>query len=633
MALYINPSTGKLSTSQSSGSVPFTGGSINDYQSSAPAAAAPAPASANSNGSKNIVNPGSVYQTYDPKTGKTTYGAAPEGLYSGVGPSVETPANLPEGSGQPMVANAEGKSVPLSSETAYVKNEKGEIVQNTENKYEYKNPSLATDKTSSESAAKKNEPVSTEENVQSLIDLANSKGAAGIAALLQSGRAFNETDAKNYASFKGDKNWQQYVGGSAGQANPLYIGSTAFSELQKKYTPYQIQQATIRNSSGIYWNPNVNIAQLPAEDPTKSINKNSNKIADILTDAKSEADVTTRESEKMKSNDEESNLPDISAEADKNEENIMNMLQNLYSTSAEDVYKSLFDTPEINDLKTKVNEAKKKVGEYDQQMSELKDDIRKEVEGEAPESYITALATIRGNKILRMKTDAEQELNDYTNQLTDLKSEATNLMNARIADNDNRYNRLFSFLQLQLQQEGQAFDKEVALANIGMNLPEGRSITLGDGTTIKGIKENDNLNVISFTDSNRDTYAIAIDKKTGATVYKTYIGKSPAPAGASVSAVDVLNNYLATQNLQSIQDYNKKLSMPVTESGAIRSAVDRDQNSKTFGKTFYYDANAAYSAGAIDANGNDTTKKKGIFGLDITAKDLNLKNYLISYSE
>ena len=49
--------------------------------------------------------------------------------------------------------------------------------------------------------------------------------------------------------------------------DPNYIGSTAFANLQKQYTPYQIQQATTLKDGNYYWNPNVNIASVPAAAP------------------------------------------------------------------------------------------------------------------------------------------------------------------------------------------------------------------------------------------------------------------------------------------------------------------------------------------------------------------------------
>lgn len=51
---------------------------------------------------------------------------------------------------------------------------------------------------------------------------------------------------------------------SGARANPLYIGPTNFGNIQKQYTPYQIEQATTRDVSGnIFWKEGVNIADVP----------------------------------------------------------------------------------------------------------------------------------------------------------------------------------------------------------------------------------------------------------------------------------------------------------------------------------------------------------------------------------
>jgi len=52
------------------------------------------------------------------------------------------------------------------------------------------------------------------------------------------------------------------------RSDPNYIGATNFAELQKKYTPYQIEQSTTRNSTGdIFWKSGVNIADIPTAAP------------------------------------------------------------------------------------------------------------------------------------------------------------------------------------------------------------------------------------------------------------------------------------------------------------------------------------------------------------------------------
>jgi len=52
------------------------------------------------------------------------------------------------------------------------------------------------------------------------------------------------------------------------RANPLYISSTNFGNLQKQYTPYQIEQATTRDATGnIFWKQGAEISKIPAAPP------------------------------------------------------------------------------------------------------------------------------------------------------------------------------------------------------------------------------------------------------------------------------------------------------------------------------------------------------------------------------
>lgn len=403
--------------------------------------------------------------------------------------------------------------------------------------------------------------------------------------LVQSGQVFSENDAKNFATYKNEKDYKKYIGGIGGKENPTYIGATNWAALQKKYTPYQLQQATITTKDGIYWNPAVNIGDIPRSDPALQINQDAKKLADVVSDAKKEADKFTNEDAKKS---EDTSLIDDRTE---NEATIMAMLQDEYGESAEDVYKELYRSPEMKAAQSEVNSLKAQLDEYDGQIEDLKDDIRAEVEGEASDSYISALATIRGDKILKLKRSTQIEYDTALANYNNLKENAQNLLTVRTKDSDNRYNRLFSMLQLQIQQEGTKFSQEVALANIAMNLPENRTITV-NGVTYKGLKENDNLNVVQFTDSAHKTYVIGIDKSTGKEVYRKYIGVSSGAGSGSNSAVKDLAEYNATQELAANKAMDAKIA-----AGTVAIGYDEKGNS------FYYDK-SAYDA-AVEKSKND----------------------------
>lgn len=405
----------------------------------------------------------------------------------------------------------------------------------------------------------------------------------GIDALVQSNRVFNITDAKNYAYSKGESNFQKYIGGAGGQENPLYIGSTNFARLQQQYTSYQIEQATMRTNDGIYWRDGVNIGEVPRSDPADLANDDTTIISNLVSTAKGEAD---RIFGGVDDKDKISGDPDISTDVDENNDSILKMLQNQFGSSAESLYTELFKTPEMKTAQADVIDKKNQLDQFDQQLDELKDDIRAEVEGEASESYINSLATIRGNNILKQKRSVQRDYDTALAQLNGLKDEANNLLNVRVKDADTRYNRMFSMLQLQLQEEGKEFNQELAILNASMMIPEGRTIQVG-GTTIKGLKENDNLNVVQFTDAERNTYVIGVDKVTGAEMYKTFLGKAAATGGGTTNNFQYQYKELeAETKLGQLKAVTSGLNKPINEVGAIRTDTDDD------GNTYYYNAYA-----------------------------------------
>ena len=253
------------------------------------------------------------------------------------------------------------------------------------------------------------------------------------------------------------------------------------------------------------------------DNTNEEINEFNDFITDIVSEAEDEADkFTIDKDEPTTPSDYISTLEDLADE-----------------DTAEEIYTELFSTQEMTDAKSKLADASDELQSYEDQLNELKDDIRNEVEGEASASYISALTAIRGEKIMKLKRLAQREYDSASGELKDLKTQATNIANARMKDSDNRYNRMFSMLQLQLQQEGVKFNQGVAMTNIAMQLPEGRSITMPNGDVVKGMKETDDLNIVQFTDASRNVYIIAVDKKTGEEKYRKLLGRSPAPSGAA----------------------------------------------------------------------------------------------------
>jgi hypothetical protein len=520
-----------------------------------------------------IINPGSVAQTYNQATGKTTYGtgganatafaaieaSSKKNAAGGVvAPNVATPSGTPLGS--PVYQGAELGYRPSSPVTNFgIDPKTGKVLPSEFSLDPKKYNDVAEIKPSKETP-----DISAPEKINPL----------GIDSLVASGKPFTETDAKNFAYASGDNNWQQYIGGVGGQKNPLYIGAANWANLQKQYTPFQLQQATIRTNGGIYWNENVNISEIPRTDPTQQINEDAATIANLVSGAKASADPYTKKTDAA-------TKPDTLPETPK--DTMMEMLNSLYGDTSESLYNELYNTDEIKGAKADVIDYKEQLDEYEDQLEELKNDIRKEVEGEASASYISALATVRGGNILKLQKQAQRGYETAVAILTNAREEANALLQIKMNDSNNRYNRLFSMLQLQIQQEGTAFNQQMALLTAAQNMPEGRSITLPDGSVVKGMKENDNLNVVQFTDASKKTYVIGVDKKTGQEVYRTFIGNAPASGSAEkpMTAVQQLAEYQATQELE----YQKEIN-DLLDTGDVDIAYDEK------GNAFYYDKKA-----------------------------------------
>jgi len=417
---------------------------------------------------------------------------------------------------------------------------------------------------------------------------AEAKKNQDIANLVSSGKEFTEEDAKNFAFANGESDYQKYIGGVAGKSNPNYIGATNWQKLQKTYTPYQLNQAIVRTNNGIYWNPNVNIAEIPSVDPKVQINADAKKVADVVSGAKKDSASLTTDGA---GTTEDKTTPDLTGDLNKDKTVIMDELSKTYGDTAESVYNSLYNTEEMKTAQSDVTKLKSKLDNFDQQIDELRSDIQKEVDGEASDSYITALATVRGDKILKMKRSTQRDYDTALANYNGLKENASNLLQVKTTDNNNRYNRLFSTLQMEIQNKGTEFNQELALQQLSLQIPEGRSMTV-NGTTIKGLKENDNINVVQFTEANGNTYVLGVDKKTGKEAYRTFIGKAKVTGGTETSPVTELNNYNATETLKQEKDLAEKL-----KKGDIGLSYDDKGNS------FYYDVNA-YNKG-VEASKND----------------------------
>lgn len=520
------------------------------------------------------------YQVYNPATKvQTTYNGA--NAASGV---AKTETVEPGTSAPAPVTTTPPTSTPVAAPSTTTPKPNitlpgGQVISGTDPNYaEYAKQVLPADQIPNESGL-----TMEQANTPGNETPATIKAAALIKAV-NSGQPMDEATAREYAASRGETNWQKYVNGVNGQLNPNYIGAASYKRLQTQYTPYQIEQATIRTKDGIYWNPQVNIGTVPATNPGDKINKFAKDVANaVASGTKKEDPLAPKDETGAKADATATETPLAADSTDMN--------------TALGIFNSVMNTPGMDDLKSEVTAAKAKVDAYDQQMEELTDDIRKEVEGEAPESYINALAAVRGNSIMRLRRSAERDYNTALANFNSEKELKTSQVNMMVNDANNRYNRAFQALQFAETKAQNAKSYEAVKLNAMLTIPEGKSYTFKDGTTVQGMKENDNIQTGTFTDANNNIYYYAIDKKTGKEAFpKVLIGKAKATGGGSpLTPVQELANYKAGIELQNEKQIQNELA-----AGTLGTAFDDK------GKQFYYNKaqydidKAAYEASKSD---------------------------------
>lgn len=499
-----------------------------------------------------ITNPGSVAQTYDTKTGKTTYGenaatkavAASSAVNSAKGinaAAVATPKDTPAGA--PVYQGGALGYAASSPQTNFAENPQAPG-------YGLVSPYAANP--NAFPAIKNTAPIEPAkvESPSAILDAPDLTPAQKTPEQVQAEKI------------------------QAVQADPLYIGETNWKKLQEQYTPYQLEKATIRTKDGIFWNPEVNISNVTSKDPGSTINDFFKDIADAVASGKAKTDITAAKGAEDVT-DADATPTDLKADSKD-----MN--------TAIGIFNSIMNTPGMDDLKEEVQDAKTKLDEYDQQMEELADDIRSEVEGEAPESYINALAAVRGSKIMRLRRQAERDYNNAVANFNSEKELKTQQINMLVNDSNNRYNRAFQTLQFEETKAQNAKSWETVKLNAKLSLPEGTKYTFRDGSVVEGIKENDNLATGTYTDANRNVYYYAIDKKTGKEAFpQVFIGKAPASGGGSISPTQMFSDYKATEAMNQMEEINAGLA-----DGTLAKGFDQN------GDVYYYDKKGYEAADA-----------------------------------
>jgi len=244
---------------------------------------------------------------------------------------------------------------------------------------------------------------------------------------------------------------------------------------------------------------------------------------------------------------------------------------------AVELYKEMIlNNPEIGTLQTEALDLQRQIDEVNAAELALESDIRKQVEGEAPQSYIEARAAKAAKDLYPKKYLLQSEFNNLNSRINLEKQRAADMMKAILKDEETRYDRSFKELQLSIQKEATAFNRDLAVQQFLMTIPVGRSVSIG-GSEFKGVGSDKAINAIQLTKPDGSLHVVGIDKNTGAVVYDSFIGKSKVAVGKAP----------ATQKKQVEEDFYGKLNR-----GDIFAAkVDVLKDGEPTGKfeTIYYD--------------------------------------------
>lgn len=380
------------------------------------------------------------------------------------------------------------------------------------------------------------------------------KQKSGVTNLVNSGRAFSETDAKNYAFATGQADWSQFVGKTGAQilATPavkapvlppaggtayLVKGGDTLSAIATKFgttvSALMAANPDIKNPNLIYPNQKIIVPEVNAKtDPNKGIN-------DIQKDIAGSLDKTTGTKEPSLFKDVNK---DVNEPATPVEFKIPSLLEK---------YNALVNTPDITNEKTRLADITSKLNDLDLQESQLESDIRKEVEGEAPTSLIRALVAEKAKAIYPQKQALLNEQSALQTKLTNDLLNAKDQFQYAVADQANGLKYIESLadsgVKLTAEQYaiadkalgyGTGFTKNLVEAKIKANnlatekdnldlmtkivtlqsnLPEGKSFSVG-GVTYTAIANPDkDIQIFKETDAKTNTEVIIeYNKKTRA---------------------------------------------------------------------------------------------------------------------
>lgn len=234
-------------------------------------------------------------------------------------------------------------------------------------------------------------------------------GGHGVGADGQPNGTLNDTDAKNFAYATGQLNWQKFSGKS---------GQDALGSINLPY-----------------------VAKADPKDTAKSMEDTINSGAsDLYGATKSNASATDK----------------YTKDSAKTDATLSTKGVDLGATWAEDKFTELFGDVNAKDIAA-VNDAlitnQKELDKIKILEDQLVTDIRKEVSGEAPESYIQALALDRASAFAPKKAELLSEKTALTTQKTDMVQTAKEFLNLELQDKANALTSLDGYIAKGLKFE------------------------------------------------------------------------------------------------------------------------------------------------------------------------------------
>jgi len=348
-------------------------------------------------------------------------------------------------------------------------------------------------------------------------------------------------------------------------------------------------------------------------NPLDTINDIALQTSNMIDEAKSQADSSinaeTRQSEfeaalaELMAGTSEVDLTDTSSLTASDGQNV-----SLSDSSLVAQYQALIDTPRIQGYQDELLGVQTELAEIEAAELAMVNDLRAEVEGEASESYIQALAAKRMQDIYPRKLSLQRQQAALEGALSGEKENAANIMQYYAQDEQRQYDRMWdkvNFLSDQFASEQDmaqaAFDNDISILNAIKTLPDDRSVTIA-GNTYQGIASTEDLKVVQVTRPNGDVVVMGIDSNTGTVKYEENLGPSRVSSGSggkAPSAASILKELKAELEL----DYLSSSTGQGIMSGKYIEVEDPDTGiGIVINKNLYQNDVSEYGSDSVNLN-------------------------------